>query len=153
MPVPDQPALDIRNDWLSRGVTFLTKENAMTYKNFLTIASILAFLFGLGFVLMPGQLVSFYGVELNAAGILIAQLYGTALLGFGLLNWFGRDFSDSAAKQAVLTVNLASDGLGFIFALMGQLGGVPGVNALGWSTVLIYLLLAAGFAYLRFFSR
>jgi len=125
----------------------------MTYKNFLTIASILAFLFGLGFVLMPGQLVSFYGVELNAAGILIAQLYGTALLGFGLLNWFGRDFGDDGAKQAVMTVNLASDALGFIFALMGQLGGVPEVNALGWSTVLIYLLLAAGFAYLRFFSR
>ena len=125
----------------------------MTYKNFLTIASILAFLFGLGFVLMPGPLVSFYGVDLNAAGTLIGQLYGAALLGFGLLNWFGRDFGDDGAKQAVLTVNLASDALGFIFALMGQLGGVPGVNALGWSTVLIYLLLAAGFAYLRFFSR
>jgi hypothetical protein len=125
----------------------------MTYKNFLTIASILAFLFGLGFVLMPGQLVSFYGVDLNAAGTLIAQLYGAALLGFGLLNWFARDFGDDGAKQAVLTANLASDALGFIFALMGQLGGVPGVNALGWSTVLIYLLLAAGFAYLRFFAR
>jgi hypothetical protein len=125
----------------------------MTYKNFLTIASILAFLFGLGFALMPGQLVSFYGVDLNAAGTLIAQLYGAALLGFGLLNWFARDFSDDGAKQAVMTVNLASDALGFIFALMGQLGGVPGVNALGWSTVLIYLLLAAGFAYLRFFAR
>ena len=125
----------------------------MTYKNFLTIASIVSFLFALGFVLMPGQLVSFYNVELNAGGILIGRLFGAALLGFGLLNWFGRDFSDSAVKQAVLTVNLAGDALGFIFALMGQLGGVPEVNALGWSTVLIYLLLAAGFAYLRFFSR
>jgi hypothetical protein len=125
----------------------------MTYKNFLTIASILGFLFGLGFVLMPGTLVTFYNVELNEAGILIAQLYGAALLGFGLLNWFARDWGDSGAKQTVLTVNLVSDALGFIFALMGQLGGVPGVNALGWSTVLIYLLLAAGFAYLRFFSR
>ena len=95
----------------------------MTYKNFLTIASILAFLFGLGFALMPGQLVSFYGVDLNAAGTLIGQLYGAALLGFGLLNWFARDFGDDGAKQAVLTVNLASDALGFIFALMGQLGG------------------------------
>ncbi len=125
----------------------------MTYKNFLSIASIVAFLFALGFILMPGQLVSFYNVELNAGGILVGQLFGTALLGFGLLNWFGRDFSDDGAKQAVLTVNLASDALGFIFSLMGQLGGVPGVNALGWSTVLIYLLLAAGFAYFRFFSR
>jgi hypothetical protein len=125
----------------------------MTYKNFLSIASIVAFLFALGFILMPGQLMSFYNVELNAGGILIGQLFGAALLGFGLLNWFGRDFSENGAKQAVLTANLASDALGFIFMLIGQLGGVPGINALGWSSVLIYLLLAAGFAYLRFFSR
>ncbi len=125
----------------------------MTYKNFLSIASIVAFLFALGFILMPGQLMSFYNVELNAGGILIGQLFGATLLGFGLLNWFGRDFSENGAKQAVLTANLASDALGFIFMLIGQLGGIPGINALGWSSVLIYLLLAAGFAYLRFFSR
>lgn len=125
----------------------------MTYKNFLSIASIVAFLFALGFILMPGQLMSFYNVELNAGGIMIGHLFGAALLGFGLLNWFGRDFSENGAKQAVLTANLASDALGFIFMLIGQLGGVPGMNALGWSSVLIYLLLAAGFAYLRFFSR
>lgn len=125
----------------------------MTYKNFLSVAAIVAFLFALGFILMPGQLTSFYNVELNAGGILTARLFGTALLGIGLLNWFGRDFSDDGAKQAVLTANLATDALGFIFSLMGQLGGVPGVNALGWSSVLIYLLLAAGFAYFRFFSK
>lgn len=125
----------------------------MTYKNFLSIASIVAFLFALGFILMPGQLMSFYNVELNAGGILIGQFFGATLLGFGLLNWLGRDFSENGAKQAVLTANLASDALGFIFMLIGQLGGVPGINALGWSSVLIYLLLAAGFAYLRFFSR
>jgi hypothetical protein len=125
----------------------------MTYKNFLSIASIVAFLFALGFILMPGQVMGFYNVELNAGGILIGQFFGATLLGFGLLNWFGRDFSENGAKQAVLTANLASDALGFIFMLIGQLGGVPGINALGWSSVLIYLLLAAGFAYLRFFSR
>jgi hypothetical protein len=125
----------------------------MTYKNFLIIASIVAFLFALGFILMPGQLMSFYNVELNAGGILIGRLFGAALLGFGLLNWFGRDFSENGAKQAVLTANLASDALGFIFMLIGQLGGAPGINALGWSSVLVYLLLAAGFAYLRFFAR
>lgn len=122
----------------------------MTYKNMTTFASIIAFIFALGFILMPAQLTSFYNVTLNEGGILIAQLFGAALLGYGVLNWFGRDFGDGQAKQVLLNTNLASDVVGFIFALIGQLGGVPGVNALGWSTVLIYLLLAAGFAYLRF---
>jgi hypothetical protein len=128
-------------------------EKVMTYRNLLTIASIIALIFGLGFILIPGQLVSFYNVELTPAGILIAQLYGATLLGFGLLNWFARGFSDNATQQAILTANLVGDALGSIFSLMGQLGGVPGVNSLGWSTVLIYVLLTLGFAYLRFISR
>ena len=125
----------------------------MTYRNILSIAAIIAFIFGLGFILMPGQLVSFYGVELNAAGLLIAQLNGAALLGYGLLNWLGRSLKDASAQQTILTSNLAADALGLVFSLIGQLGGVPGINALGWSTVLLYLLLTAGFAYLRFTSR
>ena len=125
----------------------------MTYKNFLTFASVAAFVFALGFVLMPAQLVSFYNVTLDEAGILIAQLFGATLLGFGVLNWSARGFEAGEAAQAVLTTNLVTDAVGFIFALIGQLGGVPGVNALGWSTVVLYLVLAAGFAYLRFFAR
>jgi hypothetical protein len=125
----------------------------MTYRNILSIAAIIAFIFGLGFILMPAQLVSFYNVELNPAGVLIAQLYGGALLGFGLLNWLGRGLNDAGARQVILTSNLAADALGLVFSLIGQLGGVPDVNALGWSTVLLYLLLTAGFGYLRFTSQ
>ena len=122
----------------------------MTYRTFLTFASVVAFIFALGFMLMPTQLISFYNVTLNEGGILISRLFGAALLGFGLLNWSARDFGGGEAQQAILTANLAADAVGFIFSLLGQLGGVPGVNALGWSTVLIYLILTAGFAYLRF---
>ena len=125
----------------------------MTYKNFVTFAAVVAFVFGLGFILMPAQLVSFYNVTLNDAGILIARLFGATLLGYGLLNWFGRDFRDEQARQTLMLANLATDAIGFLFALLGQLGGVSGINSLGWSTVLIYLVLAAGFAYLRFFAR
>ena len=124
----------------------------MTYRNLLTISSIIAAIFGLGFILMPGQLVSFYNVQLTGAGILIAQLYGGTLFSFGLLNWFARDFRDAPVRQAILTANLVGDALGSIFSLMGQLGGVPEINALGWSTVLLYLLLTLGYAYLRFFA-
>ena len=124
----------------------------MTYRNLLTISSIIAAIFGLGFILMPGQLVSFYNVQLTGAGILIAQLYGGTLFSFGLLNWSARDFRDAPVRQAILTANLVGDALGSIFSLMGQLGGVPEINALGWSTVLLYLLLTLGYAYLRFFA-
>ena len=125
----------------------------MTYKNVLTVSAILSFLFGIGFMLMPSQLVMFYGVEVNDVGRYIAQLYGATLFGYGLLNWFARDFSEGSVQRAVLTANALTATLGFIFSLIGQLGGVGGVNALGWSTVLIYLLLAAWFGYLRFMRQ
>jgi ABC-type transport system involved in multi-copper enzyme maturation permease subunit len=125
----------------------------MTYKNFTTVASIVAFVFGLGFIFMPVQLTSFYAVTLNEGGAFIGQLFGAALLGFGVLNWFGRHFSDEQAQQGLANANIAGDGVGFIFALLAQLNGNAGVNALGWSTVLIYLLLALGFAYFRFFAK
>jgi hypothetical protein len=53
-------------------------------------------------------------------------------------------------QRAVLTANFLTAGLGFLFSLMAQLSGVSEANALGWSTVALYLLLALGFGYLRF---
>jgi hypothetical protein len=125
----------------------------MNYKNITMIASIVAFVFGLGFVLIPAQLTAFYNVTLNEGGVFIGQLFGAALLGFGVFNWFGRHFSDEQAQQGLANANLVGDGVGFIFALLAQMSGATGVNALGWSTVLIYLLLALAFAYLRFFGK
>jgi hypothetical protein len=41
--------------------------------------------------------------------------------------------------------------IGFFVALQGQMSG--DVNALGWSTVVIYGLFALGFAYFQFTSK
>ena len=125
----------------------------MNYRTVLTVAAILSFLFGIGFILMPVQVAGFYNVALDDAGRYIAQLYGATLFGFGLLNWFARDFREGPVQRAVLTANTLTAALGFVFSLMAQLGGVPGANALGWSTVGLYLLLALWFGYLRFMRQ
>ena len=125
----------------------------MSYRNFLTIAAIIAFVFGLGMIFMPTQLFAFYNVDVNAGGALVGQLLGAALLAFGVLNWLGRSVSDAPGRQALVTANLVGDAIGFVIALIGQLNGATGVNALGWSTVAIYFLLAAGFAYFLFMSK
>ena len=125
----------------------------MTYKNVTTIGAVLSFIFALGFIFIPAQFTGYYNVTLNEGGVFIAQLFGAALLGFAALNWSGRDLSDKQAQQAVENANIAGDTVGFIFALIAQLNGVGGINALGWSTVLVYLLLALGFAYLRFVAK
>ena len=120
----------------------------MKLSTWLTIAAVVAVVFGLAFVLVTGPLLSVYGITLDKAGTLVAQLFGASLLGFAVLNWFARGVTDREARQAILLANLASDTVGFVMALIGQLAGVA--NALGWSTVAIYLLLALGFAYFQF---
>ena len=122
----------------------------MTLRNFLLVASLLAFAFGLGFVLIPQQLTPLYNITLDPGGVFVGQLFGAALLGFGVLNWMIRSVRDLQALQVVVLANLLGDGIGFIIALLSQLAGVGGVNALGWSTVAVYLVLALGFAYFRF---
>lgn len=112
------------------------------------VTTVVAGIFGIAFVLAAGPLMTMYGATLNPAGTLIAQLFGAALIGYAVVNWFARNAKGDEALRAIVLANLVADTIGFIMALLGQLSGV--VNALGWSTVVIYLLLALGYAYFQF---
>ena len=113
-----------------------------------TINSIVVGLFAIGFVLAPGPLLAPYGlVDLSAGAILVARLFGAALCGFCIISVLVRGAPDSVALRAIVTAFFLADGIGFVVALLGQLAGVT--NALGWSTVAIYLLLGAGFGYFQ----
>ena len=107
-----------------------------------------AVLFGLGFVLVPGQVLALYTTETSASLDYVAQLFGGALFGFGVVTWAARNAPDSEARRAILLGLFLGDVVGCVVALIAQLGGV--VSALGWSTVVIFLLLAIGFGYFRF---
>lgn len=113
-----------------------------------TINTIVAGVFGLAFVLVAATLMSLYGVTLSPGGLLVARLFGAALLGYAVLTWFAKNAKDSEARQAIVLALFIGYAMGFIVALLGQLSGA--VNTLGWSTVVIYLLLALGFGYFQF---
>jgi hypothetical protein len=120
------------------------------------VNAIIAIVFGLGFILAPGQVASFYspegaGPEVGAVLEIVAQLFGAALVAFAVLTWVARNAPDSEARRAILLALFVGDSVGFIIALIAQLGGA--VNALGWSTVVIYLLLAVGFGYFSFAAK
>lgn len=114
----------------------------------MTINAVVAAIFGLGFVLAPGQTLSYYGISPDAAFSLVAQLFGSALIGFAVLTWSARNAAASDARKAIVLALFISDGIGFILSVIGQIQGVP--NALGWLNVAIYLLLALGFGYFQF---
>ncbi len=78
----------------------------------------------------------------------MGQLFGGALLAFSVLTWSARNADASDARKAIVNAMFIGDSIGFIVALSGQLNNV--VNNMGWSTVVIYLLLAVGFGYFNF---
>ena len=67
---------------------------------FLTIVAVVAFIFGILFILIPGALLSLYGISLSAGGQVVARLFGAALLGYSVLTWCARKAEDSEARKA-----------------------------------------------------
>jgi Na+-driven multidrug efflux pump len=120
----------------------------MKLRTLMVINTVIAGLFGIAFVLIPGQVLSLYGVQPNPAINYIGELFGAALIGFAVLTWTARNAADSDARTAIVRALFIGDAVGFIVALIAQLGAV--VNNLGWSTVIIYLFLAVGFGYFYF---
>jgi hypothetical protein len=107
-------------------------------------------LFGLTSLLVPNWLLSLYGVDLTAAGAAMTQLAGAAFLGFGILAFVARS---SPSEDFLMTLALAlfvQDSIAAIVSIYAQVSGV--FNALGWSTVAVYLLLAVAYGYFRFFE-
>jgi uncharacterized membrane protein len=96
-------------------------------------------------VLAPDQVLANYGIEHSPALALVGRLFGGELLALGVILWLARDFRDEAAVRAVPVSTLVVGVVNLIVAIIGTLAGTT--NALGWSTVLIYLFGAVGSGY------
>jgi hypothetical protein len=120
----------------------------MRLKSLFIITAIIAIVFGVLFVIIPRSMYSLYGIESNMPLNYMGELFGAALIGIALISWLSRNAPESKARSAIVLSFFIADAIGFIIALNGQLNNV--VNALGWLTVAIYLLLSLGFAVFQF---
>jgi hypothetical protein len=119
----------------------------MKLNTLMILTAIVAFIFGLGFILAPLQSMSLYGNTLEGAGIFIARYFGAALLGYAFLAWFTRN----TASKGLMAGFFAAMVLGFAVALYDAIAGTH--NGLVWLNVVIYLLLAIGFGYFSFIKK
>ena len=123
----------------------------MKLSQFLSISSILALVFGIGFVLAPVELLAQYGIAADKQTAFLGRLYGSALVELGLLVWIARALVDPLGRRAIVLSGLVATVLALVIALYGQLTDVT--NALGWTTVVIFALLAIGYAYFQFTAK
>jgi hypothetical protein len=117
-------------------------------RNLFLLNTVIALLFALGFLLLPGVLLDLFGFVNNAGAQLLGRFTGTELLVGGLITFFARDWRDSNALQAIILANLVASLVGFIASLAGVVSGAMG--AMGWLIVATYLLLTLGFGYFQF---
>jgi len=117
----------------------------MNIKALFVVHSIIALVFGVSFVLVPNQVVAIYGATLTAAGVFVGRLFGSCLLTFAAVLWLARDSQDSTARRALVLGFFITFIIGAIVAAQGVLTEV--VNALGWSTVVLYGVLALCYGY------
>ena len=120
----------------------------MKLKNWMIAKAIVCVLFGVGFVLLPNTLMSLYALKLGDGGVMMAQLLGASFILLSMLLWLNRDAAGSATQRSFALAMLVGDLIGFAVSLMAQLSGA--VGALGWLTVVIYLVMALGFGYFVF---
>jgi hypothetical protein len=119
------------------------RSDPVRLNSLLLVAGILALAFGLTFLALPGVALPLYGVDPAPETVLMARFFGAALLQLGVTLYLVREVRDVAAQRALALGGVAGSVAGLAVALMGQLGGV--INAMGWSTVLIYGALLLGY--------
>lgn len=120
----------------------------MRLNTFMTVAAIIAFIFGLGFILAPAQSISLYGTTLNVSGEFLGRYLGASLVGLAFVMWLTRNSPPSETRQGLLTGLFVTMLLGFIVAIYDTFSGAG--NGLVWLNAAIYLVLAVGFAYFSF---
>ena len=120
----------------------------MKLKTLLITASIVTFLYGIGFLLAPAWFEAPYGITLDAGGQLMARYMGAAYLSLAIIFWLGRNAQSAETRHILVAGGFAAGVLNLIVAIYDRVAGIE--NALSWSTLVILLLLSIGFGYFYF---
>jgi hypothetical protein len=121
----------------------------MKLKTFFTLKAAITTLFAISFIFLPEFTWRLFGLSLPPEGVVFANYIGVSFVAIALVCWLNRDAVPEAQRNATLTLAI-TDTIGFVVSLFAQLRGIP--NAWGWFAILLWLSLAAGNIYYRWFS-
>ncbi len=118
----------------------------MKLNNFLVLNAILFVPFGIFMLLAPTVIFPLFGINLDADGVLMARVFGSALMNLGLICYLIRNEKPTAiGMKAVLIGNFLFHAFDAISTFIASYSGV--MNTLGWMFTLLHFSLAIGFIY------
>src|SRR5262245_44877280 len=112
-------------------------------KLFLSIAAVLAWIFGAGLLLAPDKFYAPMGITMTPILATIVQAHGATLFGLGVVIWLARD-ADRKGLVAVITGNLVVQVLSLLVAIRIVLIG--GTQA-GAPAIVIHTVLGSLYAF------
>jgi len=124
----------------------------MDIKLYLTIAAVVAILYALAFLLVPIQASLFFSGFAEPRAVLYLRFCGAAVLAWGLIVWFARNFQGWYALRSVLIASVVGLAVNIVINVWATLQGWLNANAWG-STVLLALLLLGGVYHLSIGAR
>ena len=120
----------------------------MTYRTLFIINSLIVFLLGAAFLVVPALVIDQFGVDNYASTKMVAQFFGTAMVALGLLLWFAKDIANEEVQRGMSVALLVGAVAGLIVTILGAVGGILRANV--WMAILAYVLFGFGYAFLVF---
>jgi hypothetical protein len=112
---------------------------------FFVLRAVIALAYALPALIVPGWLISLYGIDAEPGAVLMTRFVGVGLLAVGLLLFFARNLEHQPTLRIIMGSFLAAELVGMGVATVGALAGP--FNTLGWTIVLIYGSMSLGYAY------
>jgi hypothetical protein len=117
----------------------------MHVTSFLRLAAIVTSVLGVGLMLSPAPILAFFAGGQVPNDVHFVRFLGTALIGFGALNWTASKFKDASALRPALYGNAISLILGVAVDAVGLLTGT--LSHRGWWILLLHVIFGVGFMY------
>lgn len=122
----------------------------MSYRILFLINSFLAFLSGLGLLIVPSMVLDQFQAEGRKPELLLARFLGVAAITIGLLLWFAKDVTDEKIQKNMGLALLIAAVLGLIVTVIGVSPASGVLRSNGWILMLVYVLFGLGYAFLLF---
>jgi xanthine/uracil permease len=117
----------------------------MDTKLYLTIAAIVAILYALAFLLFPVHASLFFSNFAEPRAVWYLRFCGAAILAWGLIVWFARDFQGWYPIRSVLIASVVGLVIAIILNVWATVTGWFNANAWGSTAVLLLLLVGAAY--------
>ena len=117
----------------------------MDTRLYLTVAAIVAILYALAFLLFPVHASLFFSGFAEPRAIWYLRFCGAAILAWGLIVWFARDFQGWYPVRSVLIASV----VGLVVNIMLNVWAIVTgwLNANAWGSTVVLSLLLVGAAY------